>query len=163
MLDVRLVYRLNRGGGKISSDRGSNSRRETLFCSRPRRPETRPGCCYLSRHCLLKCWHLSLNDGFQFSQNIPKTECGKHPLFPVLFQRRSICFLLALHSCVQMSWLHHRASNHILRIDSGSCSNIKEVGVTHQKKYNYEMVCKESHRYCWLPCCSKQSFLKSCI
>lgn len=64
-------------GGKFCSDRG----KETLFVLGAR---TRPGCCYLSLHCLLKCWHLGLNDGFQFSQNIPKTQRGKHPPLPAL-------------------------------------------------------------------------------
>lgn len=46
----------------------------------------------------------------------------------MLIWRRSIRFLISVRSWVQINWLHHRASNHILRIDGGSYSSIKEVG-----------------------------------
>lgn len=144
-------------GGDSAVTEAQTVEKKPSCVPRPRL-KTRPGCCYLSRHCLLKCWHFSLNDGFQFSQNIPKAQCGKHPLFPALIWRRSICFLILLRSWVQISWLQH---NHNLRTDGGSYSSIKEMGFAHPKKYNYEVLGRENHSNCWEQRSYKQLFFQS--
>lgn len=71
------------------------------------------------------------------------------------FDVAPICFLISLRSWVQISWLRHGASNHVLGTDDGSYSSTKEVGFTHTKNIIMR---------CWgektTP--SKQSFLRSC-
>lgn len=75
-------YRVIFGGGVDGAEtRARVVEKKRSLCSWPSRLKTRPGCCALSRHCLLKCWHLGLNEGFNFSQNILEMQYGNRPLF----------------------------------------------------------------------------------
>lgn len=66
------------------------------LCSTLRQLKTRPGCCSLSSHCLLKCWHLGLNGGFKFSPNNLERLYGTNPLFSCADLTTPYC---AMHSC----------------------------------------------------------------
>lgn len=130
-------YKAFFGGGVDGAEAQARvTEKKRSLCSWPSRLKTRPGCCSLSRHCLLKCWHLALNEGFKFSQNILEMQYGKNALsFPVLIWRHSICSLISLR------WLHPKASDHPSRSDGGSCS-LEIRGFTDPKNYmyNYEFV-----------------------
>lgn len=136
LLDIRLAYghKGGRGGGTSSHDRGPNCRRETPLCSWPRPgPDVAICSAIVSSNVGIWVWKMAFSYAKTFLRH---SGGGEHPLFPALIWRSSICFLILLHSWVKISWLHHRVSNHIWRIDDRSYSGIKEVGFINPKKYN---------------------------
>lgn len=77
-----LSYKAFFGGGVDGAETQAQiTEKKRSLSSWPSRVKTRPGCCTLSRHCLLKCWHLGLNEVFKFSQNILEMLYGKTPSF----------------------------------------------------------------------------------
>ena len=105
------------GGGEFNSDQGPNCRKETLLCSRARQLKTRPGCCRLSRHCLLNVGISVWMMAFTLAKTFLGHCEGNTLFFSPVWRRRSICFLISLRSWVQINWLHHKAPNYILRTD----------------------------------------------
>lgn len=75
-----VSYKAFFGGGVDGAETQAQiAEKKRSLSSWPSRVKTRPGCCTLSLHCLLKCWHLGLNEVFKFSQNILEMLYGKTP------------------------------------------------------------------------------------